>query len=215
MAALIVVLLYGMTYRGTRGRERTIPFLQRPYHLAFISAIAVYGLAFLGLPLEPGYLIPIVPFTIILLGVYLGCRAFRLVCVALLISSFVDFDRSGITPGPIFQERVSRIANAKEASQTLALGNRLPHKSVVVVGPLLPQIELSQSNAARSGTDYVYLLDQTQVATYRTNGFRIYYRVGMRELNLNTYGVDLDLYGAMPLRAVDDRQRNVEDLDAR
>jgi hypothetical protein len=135
--------------------------------------------------------------------------------VALLASSFVAFDRSGIIPGPIFQERISRIASGKEASQTLALGNRLPRKSVVVVGPLLPQIELSQSNAVPRDTEYVYLLDETEAATYRTNGYRIYYRAGMRELNLSTYGVDLYLNGAMPLRAADGRQRNVEDLDAR
>jgi len=215
MAALVVTVLYGMIYRGAGSLERTIPFLQRPYHLAFISVIAVYGLAFLGLPLEPGYLIPIVPFTIILLGVYLERRTFQLLCVALLGSSFVDFDQSGIAPGPIFQERISRVAGAKEAGQTLALGNRLPPKSVVVVGPLLPQIELSQSNAAPRDTDYVYLLDETQAAIYRANGYRIYYRTGMRELNQSIYGVDLDLYGGMVLRAADGRQQRIDDIDAR
>lgn len=214
-SALIVTSLFGVIYRGARGQERTVPFLPWPYHIAFISVVVLYGVAFLRLPLESGYLIPIVPFTIILLATYLERRAFQLVCIALLVSSFVTFDRSGIAPGPIFQERISRVAGAKETSQTLALGNHLPEKSIVVVGPLLPQIELSQSNAAPRGTEYVQVLDRAQAEAYRAKGYRIYYRKGMRELNLLAHGIDLDMYGAKVLRALDRQQQRIDDLDAR
>ena len=215
LVALVLVFLLRLIRQGDHEQENPIPFLQPCFRVACLIVVTLYVGAFLRLPSESGYLIPVVPFTIILLGAYLKRRAFQLFCVALLVSSFVSFDRSGITLGPIFQERISRAAGAKETSQTLALGNRLRGKSVVVVGPLLPQLELSQSKAAPRGTEYVHVLDQAQAETYRAKGYRIYYRRGMREFNLIAHGVDLDTYGATVLRASDRQQQKIDDLDAK
>lgn len=39
---------------------------------------------------------------------------------------------------------------------------------------------------------YVYLLNAAQFEQYLQQGFRVYYLPGMREFNLQVYGLDLD-----------------------
>ncbi len=187
-----------------------LPWLHR---LACIVAIALYGIAFARLPVESGYLIPMIPFALILLGIYLERRVFQLVCVALLLSSFVSFDQSGIATGLIFADRTGRFAGASVTRRALVLAGRLREKSLVVVGPLLPQVQAtSLDNPARNVT-YVYALTATQAQAYRTKGYAIHYLMGMREFNLGQNGADLDQYGATPL-GPRGRGTGGEDVDA-
>src|SRR5258705_6066301 len=57
------------------------------YIIAWLIAIDLYIIAFLRLPLESGYLIPIVPFVILIFGKYLYNRAFTFFAVILILSS--------------------------------------------------------------------------------------------------------------------------------
>ena len=57
--------------------------------IAWLVAIDLYIIAFLKLPMESGYLIPVIPFVLMLFGKYLYRRAFVFLCVMLILSSFI------------------------------------------------------------------------------------------------------------------------------
>ncbi len=199
-AVILLIALMTLVFRQSKHRnDRSIGALSWLHRVACVVAIAFYGIAFARLPVEPGYLIPMIPFALILLGIYLERRVFQLVCVALLLTSFVGFDRSGITTGLLFADRTGRFAGASVTRRALVLAGRLREKSLVVAGPLLPQIQVtSLDNPARNVT-YVYALTAAQAQAYRTKGYAIHYLMGIREFNLGQNGVDLDQYGATPL----------------
>ena len=80
---------------------RAIPDGVPASHLAgWIIGIIIYAALFFRLPVESGYLIPIVPFVILLLGRTRGARLFRLACIGLVVSPFVfGVSRLGSAPG--------------------------------------------------------------------------------------------------------------------
>ncbi|MBK8364106.1 MAG: hypothetical protein IPL24_10635 [Bacteroidetes bacterium] len=61
--------------------------INEKYVIAWLVAVDIYIIAFLKLPMESGYLIPIVPFIILIYGKYLYNRAFIFFCATLIISS--------------------------------------------------------------------------------------------------------------------------------
>jgi hypothetical protein len=57
--------------------------------LAWVSALFLLGAIFLRLPHEAGYLIPALPFVLLLLGRFLQMTVFKIVCGVLILSPFI------------------------------------------------------------------------------------------------------------------------------
>jgi len=168
--------------------------------LAWLVAIAIYTIAYLRLPHQSRYLIPAVPFIILALETILTERSFSFVCIILLFSSFIGgAGRSGLRPGAIFSEYTARKQDMVTIAQVAALGDAFPNKAVVVSGWWLPKIEGTLFATSRGMTDYVYLLDATELRKRLGDGFALYYLPGIREYNTQVYGVDLAKFGAKPL----------------
>ncbi len=137
---------------------RRLPPAPRGYRLACAVGAGLYGLLYLRLPLEAAYLIPAVPFVVGWLGLALPQRAFRVVCVLLLLSPLVlDLEAASAVPerlrrpalrldvgpmqmrllplGPAFTER-ARMAAEIERVQALTWGaGEVERPAVVVAGP--------------------------------------------------------------------------------
>ena len=71
----------------------------RPPLLAALAAVVLYAAAYLRLPLEAGYLLPAVPFVLLLLGRLLAHQMFRRVCIGMCLSPFIGYlGRAGAAP---------------------------------------------------------------------------------------------------------------------
>ena len=195
---------------------------------AWLTAIGIYAVAFVRLPVEAGYLIPAVPFVILLVGRLTRRPVFVLVCVALLVSPFVSITRTGIAAGPVLLDRESRLARMGFVDRVLAAGNALPGRNLVVVGGWLPQVQETLLSRAGKGfrvtvtyptlspepswgnpsatvwqaghmTRYVLRVDDAQLSGYLDRGFHIYHLPGQTGQTLRANGLDLKAIGSRPL----------------
>lgn len=108
---------------------------------ACATAILLYTLAYARMPLEAGYLVPVVPFAIVLLALWLT-PSVRLVFACLLcLSPYVGSWSPGLRwPGPIFEDHATREAHLVRVEKIIRAAHELPPDSVVLAGHQLPQI---------------------------------------------------------------------------
>lgn len=167
--------------------------------IAWTIAIGLYGAVFLRLPHHSAYLIPAVPFTILLIGRFARRPVFIALCVALIISSLVSIGRTGLRAGPIFEDHAVRQSMIQYTTTVRAIGDRLQYRTVVVSGGWLPLIEATAPTLSGAPVEYVQLLDRGGVQDYISRGYRIRYLSGANELNRLTLAVNLDEYGGCEL----------------
>lgn len=163
-------------------------------------AISICVLAYLRLPHESGYLVPIVPFVILLLGRFLSQRLFIFVCIALIFSAFISpIDSLGIQGGSIFADYSRRQERMQLTEQVLSFGDSLHEPTVVVAGNLKPEIDESLFLKSPGMVKYVGPLNASGTKAYLSKGIKVYYLPGVREDRLGRRGVDLQEYGARQL----------------
>jgi hypothetical protein len=136
--------------------------------VASATAASLCLILFLRLPVEAAYLIPAIPFVLILLSHWIERRLFIVVCVFLVISSFSGSIDSGDRPwspsgsvaaitlsvqgrrivfdplkGPIINDHERRISRMQFVQKLLDFGDLVETRSVIVAGVWLPQITIS------------------------------------------------------------------------
>lgn len=186
--------------------------------------LGVYVCAYLRLPLEEGYLIPVVPFVIILLGRMMTRRMFTGVCLALCVSPWVcglgrtasaspqtysasalHFSVAGqplvldIARGPIFVSHAERRYGMAFVDRIIQHGDRLPHGSVIVVGYWRTHILAQLSDPPPESPIFVSVIDADQLDLFQSEDRSIYFLPEMVENNLAVNGVDLKQAAASPL----------------
>ena len=161
--------------------------------LSWLSGLLLYVGAFLRLPHEGGYLVPAIPFTILLLGRFLERRVFVAVCLALIVSSLVvSVEKTGAYPGgPVFRDYQIRKEIESVVAQTIRFGDGSAERRVIVSGWLLPMIQSRLGSDARGQTKYVGLITSSEFWDYRSRGHEIYYLPEMRAYNLQVHQIDL------------------------
>jgi len=169
--------------------------------IAWTIAILLYGAAFLRLPDRSGYLIPAVPFMILLIGRVARRPVFIGLCAVLIGSSFVSIGRTGLRAGPIFEDHSYRRSIMQYTNTVLAIGGRLQDRTVVVAGGWLPLIQGTAPELSVTPVEYVDVLDRHGVQDYLSRGYRICYLANANEHNIAVHGVNLDRYGGCELAA--------------
>jgi hypothetical protein len=167
--------------------------------LVCVLSIALYAIAFIRLPHVPAYLVPAVPFVLLILAILLERWVFRVVCIAVALSSFVTVGRGGLSAGPIVEDRQYRIEAMTYTKRIVEAGRTLNRKTVVVAGKWAPKIEVYVPRGRSGSVQYVYLLDANALRSFQAQGFDVYFLPGQTQYNYNRYGVDLPVYGARPL----------------
>jgi hypothetical protein len=162
---------------------------------AWWAAIALYGIAFLRLPHQAGYLVPVVPFVLLLLHALCARWVFLAVCAALAVSSLISFGRSGPARGPVLQDHAARLADLAGLERIAAAADRLPAGCVVVTGHWHPKLELYRGLRARGGAQFVWLLG----ADDARRAACVYYLPDQNDYNIEELGADLVELGARPL----------------
>jgi hypothetical protein len=166
---------------------------------AYLLVIALYFISYLRLPHQARYLIPIIPFVIIVFDRILSRRIFWVFCIIVMLSSFVSIGRSGFRPGPIFSEYAARKADMELTRQVISRANELQKKSLIVAGWWLPRIKASLPTQSPDVVDYVYSLDASELRQRISQGFNVFYLPGIREYNHRMLWLDLAKFGATPL----------------
>lgn len=201
-----------------------VPATGRRYDtIAWIVAVCLYVALFIRLPQQSGYLIPAIPFVILLLLKYLSRRMMTIICLLLIISPFFCtiitegenakshspkyLARFKITGkqyaldwrGAILRDHAVRIERQRFLNKVMTSIDRLDDKSVVVSGSWSPQLRFLLRDDPEGMAKYVYLLNEAELRSYLDDGCSIWYLPGQLQLNMNVHGIDLRAYGAQQL----------------
>jgi hypothetical protein len=192
------------------------------YIVAWLIAIDLYIIAYLRLPMESGYLIPIVPFVILIFGKYLYNRAFTFFAVTLIFSSLAcsispversdaptasaaafDFSigheklKLDLLQGPVVSYQSRRQNGMDFTNRIVESFDTLHSNSILVCGKWYNQIYLTEntSNSLLKMRDY---LSQDSLLYYVGKNYRVYYLPQQDFYNQVMNGYDINLFGAEP-----------------
>lgn len=161
--------------------RRSTPALQvGTWHsVAWLLMIGVYALIFVQLPIEPGYLIPAVPFVILLLARVLPVPWFWLACGLLSLSSFVTIDATGLHRGTFLEHEAFRAKEHQIVSTLLEQARCIPEpaEQVTVVTSLYMKnrlLVLTYTDPALRQMAFDHALDVRQVARQVAQGRTVY-----------------------------------------
>lgn len=187
--AILVGILSVAGYPFLRMKLRTSIPRQLPttHGVVWLLIVYVYAMAFVRLPHEAGYLAIIVPFVILSVARYAHAWVFRLVCVLLIVSPFVDLDRSDVFYGPLAQNRSSRIAYMDASRAILdGISETGSERTVVVAGWLAPQLTVLETMRARGHIEgdviFMETIDDSTLTTRVGHGYDVYV-VPLREVH--------------------------------
>jgi hypothetical protein len=197
LAAVVSLAFKPTTFRTIRFRPLSDAGLQV---IAWVLAIALYVIAYLRLPHQAKYLIPMLPFVILLLDRILDRRVFIVVCSMFIASPFLTIGRTGMHAGPIFSEHSARRGDMEFVERVISRVNDLPERAVVVVGAWLPKIQGVLLGQPQGMAEYVYALNASDLESRLAQG-AVYYLPEIREYNRRLAGIDLADFGAGPLPA--------------
>jgi len=221
-AALVAVLIERLARRRA---PASAPAAAPPRMIAAcVAAIAIGLTLFLRLPDDEGYLIPVLPFAFVLLGRGLDPRAFRALCVALMLSPFVlgvdvEPPKKGVTPesrsglarrfelgrqsfvldplrGPLLMDQDKRRAQRDILARARERWAGLPANAVVVAGLLDLPLHIEIGYGAVSTFDILAL---DPLRRLRAEGRPIYYLPDAPERTRRFFGYALEAEGARPL----------------
>lgn len=179
--------------------------------LAFAAlAIALYLVAYLRLPDEAGYLLPVVPFMLLALGLLEPPWLVQALAVALLCSPFVALDRRGVSlRGPIFEDHAVRESQQGATAAIVAAVDQLPGPAVIVSGWVLPRLELAIGGDQRGKHRFVYLMEGPwDFARYVAAGYQVYFLPGVDLYESQSHDLELASLGARELPVPHELQRS-------
>jgi hypothetical protein len=163
--------------------------------------IILYIISYFRLPQKSGYMIPVIPFLIILFGYYLNEKTFRFFCYSVLISSFVcsinltdklrgaqysehafKFNISGqeifFDPfsGPVFSDYSKRLQKIKFTGEVIKKMASVHNKTVVIAGWWYNEIMVTligkPINSLVVFEDYI---NEEEMRKYIAEGYEISY----------------------------------------
>src|SRR5690606_25285524 len=161
--------------------------------IMIILPILIYTALFLYLPHETEYLIPIVPFVMVLIGLTIKSRLIYVPICLIIISSFIDISSERISfNGPIVENFNKQEMQNKEIKKLEQTVSNLTTNSVIVAGWKLPKIKVDLENSVQKKHNFIYLIrNETELHNYANKKVPIYYLSRMNEFNKNVYDIDL------------------------
>ena len=191
--------------------------------VAWLVTIDLYIIAFLKLPMESGYLIPLIPFVILLFGKYLYDKAFVFLCTMLILSSFVCtispkerydavslskssfvFDGAGeklifdIFKGPVLSYKERRKNGMDFVNKLLLSTDTINRKSVIVAGRWYNQMFVQCADTAMLNFKLRAYLSEDEAVFFYAKEYVIYYLPKQDIYNKIMRNVELDVYSAIP-----------------
>jgi len=168
---------------------------------ASMLVIVLYIISYFRLPQKAGYMIPTIPFAILLAGYYLNSKAFKLLCVALIVSPFVcsinltdkyrgatysdyaiKYNISGqevffdIFSGPIFSDYSKRKQKLKYTDAVIEKVKSINENTVIIAGWWYNEIEVKMLTREKNDkVIYEAYINQEKINSYLKNKYKIFY----------------------------------------
>jgi hypothetical protein len=189
-------------FERMRSKAGMIP-AEFPKNLFYASctAIILYLFSYLRLPQKSAYLIPMIPFVILLAGMYLSGRAFQLFCVLMTLSSFlfsmnltdplrgsvhsplaVTFSMAGqeifIDPfsGPFFADRSKRLNKIAYTEKIFAKTQAEQKKTVLICGWWYNELLVRQWGEKENiNVKPVFYIGREEMEKYISEGYKLYF----------------------------------------
>lgn len=171
---------------------------------SFLSII-IFLLLFFQLPLDAGYLMPLVPFVILLLYRMLSKKILIILSVLFIASPFIlnveEHDYSAA--GPVFINSEKRMSEEQYMDSVINKTESFDQPSIVICEAFLHKLQVTmvlKKVSLPSNIDLVYTLPEDSLKTLMNIGNpRIFYLRNIRDVTRNLYGYDLKEYGAEEL----------------
>jgi len=165
-----------------------------------VTAVVVYAVIYLRAPLDAGYLIPAVPFVLLLLA-RIPRPAFATVCVALLLSPFVlavkdappgsRFSRTVAPRGRILIDRQRRLGALRYVQRIEAATRDLQGPAVLVAGYYKPWLDVRDGGRIGQVT-VVQDVTPEELAAYQAQGIDVWVEPKVKDYVENMTGAELD-----------------------
>lgn len=195
----LLVLLLAVPFLPTT-RQALGDASLRPTIAMSLSAIAIYLLAFLRLPHEAAYLLPAVPFVLLLFGLVLPDRLLQILAVLVILSPFVTASRYGPSlQGPMLVNHQMRVEQENDVAEIVAALSELPDDAVLVAGPWQPAVAVALYEEEGYPTVIEFMREAGDYSPEALQGRPIYYMPDIAAYHLRSTGIDLEEVGARPL----------------
>jgi len=223
LGILVSVCLFFFPQKPTSQRYLFPRSVNEKYVVAWLIALDLYIIAYIKVPMEAGYLIPMIPFLILLFGKYLYSRAFTFFCVTLIVSPFLF----GISPvnrldsappsaasvevnlggerlsvdalkGPVLTYQSRTKAGVDFSQAMLRSLDTVSVPSVLVAGRWYNELNVLQENMKPGKMEIRSYLDEKEAVFYFAKGLVIYYLPKQDFFNQVMRNTDLHIYGAIP-----------------
>ena len=219
-ALILLFLTAKELFRKIVERDKEILFL--------LSAILMIFILFIKAPFEREYLIPMVPFGLLLINKICRKELIILLCFLILLNAFVSFpavkrnNEGKITISAFGNGMIKR--NIEERTEQLDYTKRLIDANishaVVIVRTYLPVLSYLDENVSYSKSHkmmgdanyekkgvwnfkkdiwYRYLVPLDELQDLQSRGYTIYYIKGIREYTKKCYNFDLNDYNCIYL----------------
>ncbi|MBI3830594.1 MAG: glycosyltransferase family 39 protein [Planctomycetes bacterium] len=182
----------------------------------WLAGLDIAYAAYLWIPMEAGYLVPAVPFVLLLAASALDAWPFRGFCALLALSAFLTFGRFGVYEGPLLLDRSLRRYQTAEADRALERIAALDKPAIVVCAGWLqvllghlpdarfhevydPERNERKEPLALGGVELIYVLRPDDVNRILSEGRAVYFMPGQDKNNRDINGVDLHALHAQPL----------------
>jgi len=178
--------------------ERPVSRLQLA---SWVLVVVLYSIAYLRVPQKSAFIIPLVPFMLLLFGWMLSTRGFRSLCFGLIVSSFVfsinltdknrGADHSSIAfsknisgqdvffdplSGPIFSEHSKRKNKMAFTDKVLSAAAAVSEKTVVIAGWWYNELMVKQlKGRANPQVEFVFYIDEKAMNDSLARGYTVGY----------------------------------------
>jgi len=195
---------------------------QRGFVIAAVAVIVVELVAFVRLPLEAGYLIPVVPLTLLLVGRLTGRAATTVLCASLIAAPFIvglhdqgspssshaiasvpGHRHSQITwEGPILLDRLQRVEQTRRTEQLARFAEGMSPRDALIVGRYETFIRELFDLPPDLADRVVLGMTTDEVRAVQRAGGTVFYVEEEADLVSRTFGIDpaaLDLKAVPPV----------------
>lgn len=198
----------GVASLGAWLSRKELGLTNRQVVAALLLVVAIYTVAYLRLPDQAGYLLPIVPAILLLFSLITPPRFLQIAFVCLLFAALIEPVPAGFRSGAILADHQQRLASLANMRDFLNVTESVPGKNVFVVGASEPEIAVLAPHLQNGRNRYVYQMNASELKAALEDGRSLYYLPTMRRFNYMVTGADLAQFGARDVECLFHRSQS-------
>lgn len=197
---LFLALLFNVIKNWKKIEISKILFLQHDILFIFSVLMCIINFVFfVKFPLEPGYLIPGIPFFILILSKILEDRSVRILAYSFILSPFFLYfsSKSVHWKGIVLINEDLENQQIAYSKSLLSAIEKLPEGSVIVVGEFYEQLSLMKKQESFKSPQILKYLKMKDIRGLQKDKIKIFYTEEANEISKAEYNIDIKAYGEM------------------